>query len=162
MATYLYIHDIKGSVTASNHKDWIEISSFSFQMNRYINTLPGQIYDRESSRPSISEIEISKKIDNSSVLLFQQSCTGKVISNITIDLCQTNQHTNAYAQIQLYNIIISKYALFFENRDNNTRPVENISLSFDKIEYRYTPYNRDNQAQSPLTSGYDLKNASII
>lgn len=161
MATYLQLPDIKGNVKSKSHEYWIEIITLSFSINRHISTLPGQVYDREMSQPTLSELKLIKHIDNSSVLLFQNACSAKSISTATIDLCQTNQSSNAYAQIKLSNIIITSYQL---EADSNKfkRPLEHISINFDEIQYRYTPYDLDNQAQSPLTTGYDLKNATVI
>lgn len=162
MPTYLYIPKIKGNVTSAQHKDWIEINELDFQLNRHINTMPGQVFDRESSQPSISEISLSKQMDNSSALLFQQACTAKAIPEIKIDLCQTNHTNNAYTQFTLSNVMVSSYHLANKKTLKEQRPIEIIKLSFDRIEFRYTPYNKNNEAQSPLSTGYDLKSASVI
>jgi type VI secretion system secreted protein Hcp len=162
MATYLHIDGIEGSVTAPAHKQWIEIKDIDFAITRHINTLPGQIYDRQLSRPNISEIEIIKPLDNSSIQLFQHSCSAKAISQAKIDLCQINHDGNPYAQITLSNVIITCYQLHQSNEGEQRRPLETLKLNFDRIEFRYTPYDKNNQAQSPLTTGYDLKHATQI
>jgi type VI secretion system secreted protein Hcp len=161
MATYLQLPGIKGNVQAKSHQNWIELKTLAFSINRHISTLPGQVYDREMSHPVLTELELTKHIDNSSILLFQKSCSAKALESAVIDLCQTNQTSNAYAQIKLSNIIITNYSLCSE-QGTNKRPLEKIHINYDKIEFRYTPYSKDNQAQSPLTTGYDLKNATVI
>ena len=159
MATYLKIEGINGNVQSKNHKEWIELKSLNFAINRHINTLPGQVYDRQLSRPSLSEIEVTKSIDNSSVLLFQASCSAKSIKTALIDLCQTNQSSNAYAQLKLENVIVTAYKLSDDSNRLDKRPVEHIKLSFDAIEYRYTPYSGTNKAMSPQSARYNLKTA---
>ena len=161
MSTYLLLPNIKGNVQEKSHSNWIAIDSINFTINRHISTLPGQVYDRELSHPNISEMVITKTIDNSSVLLFQSACTAKAISSATIDLCQTNHSGNAYAKITLENIIITHYALISDATPQQ-RPIESMHINFDHIEFRYTPYGKDNQALSPITAGYDLKQAKTI
>lgn len=162
MSTYLYIDGIPGNVTTPSHIDWIQLNSIGFGINRHINTLPGQIYDRQLTQPAISEIEARKDIDISSVLLFQYACTAKVIPHIKVDLCQTNHDGNPYAQYELTNVILTQYRLTPQTEIVNHRPGEAIKFNYEKIEFRYTPYNQNNEPQNPLTTGYDLKNATKI
>lgn len=42
------------------------------------------------------------------------------------------------------------------------RPVEEITLSFTKIEQKYTPYDDDHKASSPISNGYDVAKASMM
>lgn len=161
MSTYLLLPNIKGNVQEKAHTNWIAIHSINFTIDRHISTLPGQVYDRELSHPNISEMILTKSIDNSSVLLFQSACTAKALASATIDLCQTNHSGNAYAQITLNNIIITHYSLISEPEPQQ-RPLESFHINYDHIEFRYTPYSKDNKAQSPLTAGYDLKHAKTV
>lgn len=160
MSTYLYIESIPGNVTTQSHAQWIQLNSIGFGINRHINTLPGQIYDRQLTQPSISEIELTKEVDISSALLFEHACTAKVLPTIKIDVCQTNQHGSPYMQYELSNIILSQYRLHHDPEGYQNRPKETIKLNYEKIEFRYTPYDQNNQPKNPLTTGYDLKNAT--
>lgn len=162
MATYLLLDDINGNVQSTNHKGWIAITKLNFTISRHMSTLPGQVYDRELSRPNISEITLEKYIDNSTALLFQYSCSAKAIKNGTIDLCQTNQNNLAYTQIKLENIVVTHYSLNSNNDKQSIKPNETIRLNFDQIEIRYTPYDNENKAQSPISAGFDLKHAVAL
>lgn len=159
MATYMKIDGIDGDVTAKGHERWIDISEFNFSVKRTLSTEPGRIADREGTRPAISEVMITKKMDRSSPLLFSESCVGKAKPQIKIDVCQTNDSLSPYTQLTLNNAIISGYAL--EKDPINTKyPNETIHISFDKIELRYTPYDNENKPTSPIPAGYDLKTAT--
>ena len=159
MTTYMKIDGIDGDVTAKGHENWIAINSVDFGVKRSLSTDPGRINDRESSRPSVSEIMIIKKMDKSSPLLFSESCVGKAKPQIKIHLCQTDSTLNPYAEITLNNAIVSGYRMS-SSTAAHLSPEEHISLSFDKIELRYTPYDNRNNAQSPIPAGYDLKQAT--
>lgn len=162
MATYLLLQDIKGNVQSKNHGDWIAINSLDFTISRHMNTLPGQIFDRELSRPNISEIIMEKYIDVSSALLFQYACSAKLIKNATIDLCQTNHNDQAYTQIKLHNIVVTYFELNSANEQQQSRPTETIKLNFDQIEIRYTPFDKNNKAASPISAGFNLKQAVVM
>lgn len=167
MTIYMKIDAINGDVTAKGHENWIALQSINFDVKRLISTDPGRISDREGTRPAISEITVTKKMDKSSPLLFGEACVGKAKSQAQIDVCQTDSSLSAYAQLTLNNVIVSGYRLIMDNsleKENNNHhyPVEKITLSFDKIELRYTPYNSQNQAESPIPAGYDLKQAVAV
>ena len=166
---YMKVDGIEGNVTAKGHENWIGLKSANFDVKRHLSTDPGRISDREGTRPSISEVTITKIMDKSSPLLFGESCVGKAKSEVQIDICQTDSsHLNTYAQLTLNNVIISGYELDANHskKEQNTSahqyPQEKITLSFDKIELRYTPYNDKNEPESPIPSGYDLKQAVAV
>ena len=167
MTTYMKMDKIQGNVTAKGHENWIEINDLYFSVKRHINTEPGRVTDREGSRPSISEIIITKKMDKSSPLLFSESCVGKATTSVQIDICQTDDSLNPYTQLTLNNVIVSGYELSSMSQTNlqndaTQTPMEKIALSYDKIELKYTPYGTDNKPQSPIPAGYDLKTAAAV
>jgi len=164
MAIYMKIKGIDGDVTAQGHENWIALKSLDFDVKRIISTDPGRIADREGTRPSLSEINLTKKTDKSSPLLFSEACVGKAKSEVKIHICQTGNSLSPYLELTLNNVIVSSY--YFDCNEFNTDdkkhsnyPVETVTLSYDKIEVRYTPYDSKNQAQSPIPAGYDLKQA---
>lgn len=166
MALYLYIPNKPGNVTAKGHEKWISIQTLKFNVKRYIATEPGRVNDRESTRPTISEIILSKKMDQSSPLLFSDACVGQSIEEIKIDVCQSGNQLIPYMQYLFYNVIISYYAVDFNHDPRPSLmaqyPVEKISLSLDKIEMKYTPFDEQHKPQSPIPAGYDLRQATLI
>jgi type VI secretion system secreted protein Hcp len=171
MTIYMQFDDIEGDVTAKGHENWIALNDVDFNVKRQLSTDPGRIADREGSRPAISEITLTKKMDKSSPHLFSESCVGKAKSEVKIDICQTNDSLTPYAEVTLNNVIVSGYDVTTDNYTTHTDkdgkstqvkekyPLEKITLSFDKIELRYTPFDSQNNPQSPIPAGYDLKEA---
>lgn len=66
----------KGNVTAKGYEDWIEVDSFNFGVGRGISMEAGAMANREASRPSISEVTVTKRIDAASGGLFKASVSG--------------------------------------------------------------------------------------
>ncbi|HYM02766.1 MAG TPA: type VI secretion system tube protein Hcp, partial [Stellaceae bacterium] len=67
MAIYMKYDAIKGTVSASGHEQWIELSSFKYDITRAISAPTGSKADRESSAPTVGEIVITKRTDRSTV-----------------------------------------------------------------------------------------------
>ena len=159
MAIYMKIPGIEGDISAQGHEQWIQLSSLNFATKRSLCIEPGRITDREATRPSVSEIEITKKMDKASPQLFSESCVGKAKPEIKIDICQTGSSLIPYMQYTLRNVIVSAYRV---DAENEFYPTEKLHLSFDRLEMRYTPFDEQNQAQSPIPAAYDLKKATTV
>jgi type VI secretion system secreted protein Hcp len=156
------INDIEGNVSAKNYEKWIELNSIQWEIKRNINTKPGKVADRESSRPAVSEFTISKNMDKTTPALFTEACVGKAKNQVEIHLCQTGDNISPYMQYTLNNVIISNYFISYEEtieHANVIYPQEIITLNFDKIEMKYIPYDEQHKAQSPIPAGYDLNTA---
>lgn len=159
MAIYIQIDKIDGNVTAAGHEKWIEVHSMSFGVGRGIMSVtPGAVKDRESSIPSISEIIISKTMDETSPLLFIEACVG-IAKTMKIHFCRTGDQTQTYMEYILNNVLISSYSV---QGSGDSIPQESLSLNFDKIEVKYTPYGDDHKPGSPIPAGYDMKTAKKV
>lgn len=164
MPSYMNIQNIEGDVTAKGHENWIEIKAIQFNTERQLNTQPGRIRDREGNRPYISEFIILKDMDNTSPLIFAESCVGKAKPQIKIHLCTTGDEITPYMEYVLSNVIISAYSIDSsdQNDSNSHYPNEIIRLNFDKVEMKYTPFDENHTPQTPIPAGYDLKQATAI
>jgi len=155
----------EGNVTAKGYEKWIELSSLNFGVKRSINTKPGKVADRESTRPTVSEVTLTKEMDKSSPALFTEACVGKAKPKVEVHLCQTGENISPFMQYTLENVLVSNYSVNHSSDDNQRKtgyPTETVTLNFDKIEMKYTPYDEQHKAQSPIPAGYDLNTAQKI
>ena len=154
MAIYMQYGDkIKGNVTAVGHEKWIDVHSFQFGVGRAISTGVGKGKDREASTPSISEITLTKEMDESSPHLFQEATVGKA-SKVTIDFCTTGaDKIETYLQYILENCMVSGYSI----SSGGDRPSESLSLSFTKITTNYWVYDEKGKQATKVPVGYDLE-----
>lgn len=157
MAIYLKIDKFDGHVTAKGYEKWIEIETFHHSVERNISTRPGNVADREATKPSFSELMVTKKLDKTSPKLFEQACVGKALPKVEIHLCLTGpDKISPYTQYTLQNVIISRYETLGEQGCERGAPSEQLYLNFDKIEVKYIPYDAQHNAGSPIPAGYDL------
>lgn len=164
MAIYMKLDGINGNVTAKGYEKWIELESIDFSVSRHIDTKPGKVTDRESTRPSVSEFSITKLMDSATPALFTEACVGKSKKTVLIHCCQTGDNINPYMEYTFNNVIISNYHVNLEipAEGKKAYPHETVSLNFDKIEMKFIPYDEAHKAQSPIPAGYDLSTAQKI
>jgi len=158
MSIYLQIEGIKGNVTAKGHEDWIDISSIQWGVGRAISSSVGTAADREASKPSISEVSVTKLMEESTPLIFTEACVGKA-KKVSIHLCTTGTETiDTYMEYDLEDCMISGYSM----SSGGDRPSESISFSFTKLMMKYIPYDKAGKAMSPLPAGYDMAAGSKV
>ena len=152
MAIYLKIDGIKGNVEAAGHEDWIECSSLQWGVGRGISAATGSAKDREASAPSISEVVVTKLMDQATPYLFTEACVGKS-KKADIHLVKTDaDKLETYMEYKLEDVMISGYSV----SSGGDRPTESLSLSFTKIELKYIPWKDDHTKDSPIPAGYDM------
>jgi type VI secretion system secreted protein Hcp len=164
MAIYMQIQGLDGNVTAKNYENWIELESFDFNVQRKLNTQPGRISNREGSKPSVSEVVISKRLDKTSSLLFGEATVGTAKPQALIHFVTTGPAPQPYLEYTLSNVIVSAHAVQHQRAlaataEPEAYPLETVNLNFDKIEMKVIPLDKDHKAQSPIPAGYDLNQA---
>ncbi len=155
MSIFMLYEGIKGESSDQNHKDWIDITAWKFDIARAITSATSTRGDRESSNAEIGDLIVTKHTDSSTPKLFIESCcgTGK---DVTLHLTKTGAGSGAdvYMEIILKNALISKFSLAGTDKSSK-RPQEAISISFVEIEIKYIQYDEDGNATAPVAVGFD-------
>jgi type VI secretion system secreted protein Hcp len=152
MAIYVKYEGIDGEATHEEHKKWLDIGSVQWGVGRAISTPSGSTSNREASEPSVSEVTLTKLMDSSSPKFFTEACTGAAGKKVQIDLVTTGSPGKTYATYTLTNALVSSYSM----SSGGDRPAESISISFTKMEYKFTPYDDANKAGTPIAVSYDI------
>jgi len=156
MAIFMNYNDkkIKGNVTADGYEDWIKLDSLQFGVGRGISMEAGNMSNREATRPSLSEVSISKVMDAASSGMFKESLTGSAGVKVIIDIVKTGaDKIEKYVSYELEDCLISSYSV----SAGEAAPAEGISISFAKITMSYTASDRANSGGTPERVGYDLE-----
>jgi type VI secretion system secreted protein Hcp len=160
MAAYLKYKPVAtGESKAKGHegsKGWIEVSSLQWGVGRSISTPVGASSKREASAPSVSEVVVTKLMDSTSPLLCQEALIGKAV-DAELHLTETHaEQLETFLELKLTNAMISGYSF----SSGGDRPMESLSINFTKIEYKYTPYDDQHKAGTPVPMTYDLLTAT--
>lgn len=160
MAIYVEYDGIKGNVTAEGYKDHIAVLSVQLGVGRAISMEAGNLSNRESTRPSVSEVVLTKVADNSVTALFKESVTGNAGKTVKIKFVRTgSDKVQEYLDIELTDVLISGYSL---SADSEGDPSEIITLSHSKIMINYSDFDKTNKSGNPQRVGYDLETAKPL
>jgi len=158
MPIYMNYNNIAGDVTESTHAGWIELNSFQWGVGRGISSPTGGSADRESSAPSISEINVTKSTDVSTTKLLDEAYEGEG-QTVTIDFCKTDKgQLEKYLTLELTNCMISG----FSTSSGGDRPTESLSLNFTKIAFTNVAMKDNNGTGANDTITYDAGQAKVV
>ena len=157
-AMYLKFGNVKGSVTAEGHEGQIQIATLNFDVSRNVSMEAGNLSNRESSKPTLSQIAITKLADISVASLFQASVKGTAGQDATIVFVRTGKTMQEFMTYKLKDCIVSGYTIVSHADEP---PVEGLSLSYSAIEVSYKDHDASNKSGSPQRVAYDVKAAKV-
>ena len=116
MSIYLEYDGIKGNVTVDGYKDHIEVLSVQFGVGRGISMEAGNLSNRESTRPSLSEISLTKVADNSVTAIFKEAVTVSEGKKVSIKFVRRGaDKVQEYMSYTLEDCIVSGYSISAES-----------------------------------------------
>lgn len=157
MAIYLKFGNVKGNVTADGYAGQIAVSRVKFGVARSVSMEAGNLSNRESTKPNLSAITISKSADNSVAALFKEALTGSAGQEATITFVRTgSDKVQEFMSYKLTNCIISSYDI---EAEGDEQPTEELTLSYSAIEVSYKDHDASNKSGNPQRVSYDVKAA---
>lgn len=155
MSIFMSFDGIKGESSDKNHKGWIDLESIGWGVNRKISSNSSTQGDRESSNAIITDLTIQKHMDSATPGFFLEACCGKG-KTVIIHHTKTGSGSGSdiFMEYTLTHALVSHYQVESESHSEE-RPIEKMVISFTKIEAKYTSYDDDGNAESPLVTGFD-------
>ena len=169
MDIYLKLEDAKGDVDALGFEGAIKVDSMDFSVDSYSSQEESSPYgganagsiDPSRSPTKLSGITLIKRVDSASTALFKMSCncSGKYAKGVISFVQQgSTEKGEEFIQYTLERIGIGHYSI----SSKGDFPIETINLSFRRITFKYTHYDKDGNKVSLMRSGYDVDKAQII
>ncbi len=144
---------IDGGVTTTGYEKQFEVISFQFGIGRGVGSPTGGSTNREASTPSVSEITLSKNLDEASGNLVKEAFSGAGKATAVISFVRTDANGGVtYLEYTLSNVMVSGYSI----SSGGDKPQESISLNFTKVEVKITPQNADGTPGTAFPVTYDL------
>ncbi len=160
MAIYLEYKDIDGDVSADGYAKHIAVTSVHFGVGRGISMEAGNMANRESTRPTLSQITITKPCDSSVTSLFKESCVGTEAKDVKIKFVRTGgDNIQEFMIYTLKEVLISGYTM---TCDSEGEPQETILLSYSEIEINYNSFDGGNVSSSPQRYTYSLTGGASV
>lgn len=140
---FALINGFPGDSTAPNHVGWTDVSFLNHGLTR---VLP--------SNAQHAEITLTKRVDKSSPLLYDQANHGPAISSVQIDIIKSQP-----AFIQFYNITLNNaYVTSVRTSAGGEVPRENVTLAYGKISWTYTQVGTQGQESPSYTAVWTRTN----
>jgi type VI secretion system secreted protein Hcp len=161
MAIYMKYGSVKGEVKVPGYVDWIDIKSFQWGVGRAISSAQaGSVSEREKSAASVSEIVLTKSLDNSSVKFLEEALQGQLDQDVKIHFTRTDkqQGHQAFLEYLLKKCGPSSYSI----SSGGEGPMESVALNFTNIEMKYYETKDDIQQGTPTTTTYDLMQGKLV
>lgn len=151
---FLQIAGVEGESTDAKHKGWIDVESWSWGES---NASTGGIGSGSGAgKVSMQDFHFTMKLNKATPKLMLACATGQHIKSATLTCRRAGGKQEDFLKIKFENVLVSSYQTGGSS-GANILPMDQISLSFSKIEFEYKPQKADGSLDSPVKAGYDVK-----
>lgn len=148
---FLEIEGVPGESDDAKHQDWIEILSYSHGIKCVTDVIPPQTEH--------NDISVTKEIDKATPKLCLLACNGNVIPTVTL---QIMREVASNVRDNYYEIILTNVRVTSVNSGvpvaigSGERPVEEVSLNYEQIQWKYTEFDANGDPTGNVTENWDL------
>jgi type VI secretion system secreted protein Hcp len=129
--------DLKGESSDVDHKDWIEIESWSHGIRQPKSATASTSGGHTAERCEHEDMIFVKSMDVTSPQLYEAASGGTTYAEVTVDFMRADGDDKRvkYMEVKLKNVIISKI-----NVDTAVEgaPKETFALKYAAVEWKYT------------------------
>jgi len=147
---FLQVAGIEGESTDPLHKGSIELQSFSWGSDAQIGS-----GGAGAGKVSYQDLHFTAHASKASPKLLQDVATGTPIPQVDLFVRSKGNTPFEFLQIELQNVLVSSYQL--QGHPGGALapggPIEEFSLNFAKVEFKYNPKNEDGSVAPPIVFG---------
>jgi type VI secretion system secreted protein Hcp len=150
----LEIDGIKGESKDKNHKDTIEIASFSWGISNqgsHASNAGGG-----AGKASFQDIHFTCSVGKASTNLALSCASGKHIKKAVLFVRKQGETQQDYYTLTLEDLLVLSYQSG-DHAGGTSIPTDQFSLNYAKIKYEYKPQKQDGSLDAPSTMTWDVK-----
>ncbi len=154
---YLKIEDIKGESKRADHEDEIDCFGVQWGVSQASSSAVGS--GRTRSRATVSELKCFKWMDASSPYLALACMQGKSLKEVVFMARKDSGDAHLdYLQITMENCIITGFTMGQSSSESASDDMvhEEVSISFEKITFKYIMQADDHSAGDEHEIEYDI------
>lgn len=131
---FLQIEGIPGESSDENHKDWIEILSYSHGVSQTGSGSRSTGGAATSGRTDHQDFSIVKALDKASPELNLYCCNGKHIKKMTLELCRATGDKQPYMKYMFEDIIVTSVSI---GGGGGGIPTESVTFNYGRLDWVY-------------------------
>ena len=147
------IGTIKGESRDARHKDEIEVLSWAWGMSQSGSTHAGG--GAGAGKVTFQDLTFTHHVDKASPSLMKACATGVHTKDATITVRKAGKAQAEYLVITLSDVLVT--SVFTSVTAEGDATVENVGLSFAKVDLEYKPQKADGSLEAGVHFTYDLK-----
>ena len=151
---FLQIDGIKGESVDRDHKDWIDVNSFSWAISN-LGSVGFGGGGASAGKANISPLSWNQQLDMSIPTMFVGVSSGKHYKNATLEVAKPGEAKSAgvYFEMVFDDVVLTSLNI------SGTGDIPNVSgaLEYSKLTMTYTPQKADGRPGEPIIGGWDLK-----
>lgn len=153
---FIKINGIDGEVADPRHPGEIVIDSYSWGMSQTGAHAAGG--GGGAGKVSFHDISIVKALDKASPKLALACASGQHITEVTLTLYRAGGETRQkYMEYKMTDVFITSVNQGGNANGDVDKPLENVSFSYGKVEWKYTQQRADGGPGGTTQTGWDLK-----
>lgn len=154
---FLRIDGIPGESKDAKHKDEIEALAFSWGVSGSESAAPGG--GGGAGKAVFEDLLVVARTSKASPKLWLACAGGQHIKSATLTCRKAGQAQLEFLKITLTDVTITSYEI---DGSDEELPLDQIALSFGKVETAYTAQGPSGKAQPPVKAAWDLKKSAKV
>jgi type VI secretion system secreted protein Hcp len=139
--------DIKGECTDKDHKDWVAITQFGYQVTETASSIRQETGGGRTTDPAQhSGFEIVKLLDAATPKLYEAACKGTHIPEVVIECWGARRRPIKYFEVKLKEVLITGIVANGNPGGEQEFPTETVKMAYGAIEWTYTRQKPDGTA----------------
>ena len=154
----LKIEGLDGESQVLDHEGEIDVLDWSWGMANSADMHSGA--GGGSGRVDVQDLAITKYVDKASVNLVRKCCDGRHFEEATLSVRKSGENPVEYLKLVMKPVIVTSVSSGGGGGDD--RLMENVTLTFGKFEFIYTPQKEDGTPEAELGIQFNIEtNAEV-
>lgn len=154
---FLKLDGIPGESTDAKHKDEIDVLAFSWGVSQSGSSGPGG--GGGAGKAVFDDLLVVARTSKASPKLLLACASGQHIKTAVLTCRKPGKAPFEFLKITLTDVTVSSYEI---DGSDDELPLDQIALSFAKVEMAYTPQGPTGKSAPPVKAAWDLKkNAKV-
>jgi len=141
----------KGEATDGDHKDEIDIESYSWGMTHPID--PGGT-GQSAGESTASQLTVTKTVDKATPNLMKFCMNAKSFPEVLLTCRKRGEKPIEYLKVTMKNAVVG--SVQYSGSGDGTPAMENVSFAFTAVKVEYTPQKDDGSADGAVTMTWDF------